>query len=250
MSLLRAAVAGPVAAVIASLALTGCVTDEAAESPRPAILPIDALADDGWRVDKWLRPVRISLAGEGAEEHRTHIAEWAATLREVTGHPITMAEGDDGDLWLVFGAETQKVALGQHAGVYAPLYSNEVAMVADLQDDGEDELCRAKRGMSTENRHEIVYAAGAIPAGLGGAQTSSCIGRLLVTALGTGWTKPLANDQPSKRNSYAKVAKGLEIVVLKVWYDERVQPGMTVAEVQPVMNEVMQDVMNGVFKKP
>ncbi|MEO3427273.1 DUF2927 domain-containing protein [Pelagibius sp. CAU 1746] len=236
--------------MVASLALNGCVTEEAAESPRPAILPIDTLTDDGGRIDKWVRPVRISLAGEGAEEHRGHVAEWAAALRSVTGHPIAMAEGDNGDLWLVFGTETPKATLGRHAEVYAPLYSNEAAMAADLQDDGEEDLCRAKRGMSTENRHEIVYAAGAIPAGLGGAQTSSCISRLLVTALGTSGTKSLSNNQAPRPDTSAKAATGIQIILLKVWYDKRVKPGMTVAEVQPVMNEAMQDVMKERFKKP
>lgn len=244
----RKAIAGPLAAVVTSLVLSGCVTNETAESPRPAILPLDTLADDGWRVDKWVRPVRISLAGEGAEAHRAHITEWAGALRDVTGHPITMAKGDDGDLWLVFGAETPKAVLKQHAEVFAPLYSDKTAMVADLADDGEKQLCHAKQGMSAENRHEIVYAAGLVPAGLGRAETSNCISRLLVTALGTAGTTPLSSDQPSKRNIHAKVAKGLEIILLKVWYDERVEPGMTVAQIQPVMNEMMGRVFKDLFK--
>jgi hypothetical protein len=44
-------------------------------------------------------------------------------------------------------------------------------------------------------------------------------------------------------DSYTKIASAPEIVLLMVWYGDRVKPGMTVAEVQPVMNETLQKVL-------
>jgi len=235
----RGAMACPLVTLVAGLALTGCVTDEAAQGPRPAILPIDTLADPGERLSKWVRPIRVSLLGDGAEAQRDFVASRVAALRKLTGHQITMAESGDADLWLVFGADKLATAAGQHSEVFAPLYSGEAAMRADLEDDGEKELCRAKQGMSAENRYEIVYAAGSVPAELGYIKEENCINRLLITALGSAGTKPLSEDQPDKPENHAKIASALEIILLKVWYDDRVKPGMTVAEVQPVMNEKM-----------
>lgn len=220
MKLCRSRWRGVALAAASGLALAGCAAQEIPDSPRPTIIPLDTRVDDGGRINKWVRPIRVSLVGAGAAKHRAFVTQVLENLQTVSGHRIAMADGNDADTWIIFGAETQMAALARHAEIFAPLYSNEAAMAADLNNEPilDPELCLSKRGMSTEKPHEIVYAVGQVAPWLSEDGTQKCILRLLLTALGGSATTEA-------------------IVLLTVWYDSRVEPGMTVDEVKPIMRE-------------
>ena len=213
--------AGAVIGLAAGFVVVSGAAEELPDTPRPTIIPLDTGAGDHGRVIKWLRPLRVSLVGEGAAVYRTFVMQILEGWQTTSGHRMAVAEGDeDTDAWIIFGAETQKEALARHTERFAPLYSNEAAMVADLKNEPvvDRELCLSKRGMSTENPHEIVYAIGQVPPYLAKDDTERCILRLLLSALGGGFT-----TDPN--------------LLLTVWYDSRVKPGMTDDEVQPIRRE-------------
>lgn len=196
--------------------------------------------DDGEGVNKWLRPVRVSLVGTSTGVQRAYVAQQVNWLSAFTKHDIAMAEGLQGDILLVFGKGMPETALARHADVLAPLYSSDAAMALDLRDDKKRELCIAKLGMSAENPQEIAYAAGLIPTELNQVEFEQCAVRQLLTALGSkisaiGPIKSPAN--PGKNGNYTSF---LEVVHLSVLYDSRVEPGMTKEEVEPIRSEMIQ----------
>jgi hypothetical protein len=239
----RGALAGPLAAVVASLALTGCVTDEAVESPRPAILPIDGRVYEGLKVEKWLRPVRVSVTGESTAAQRDYVAQQVNWLSAVTNHDLAMGHGPRGDIQLVFGKEMPETALAQHADVFAPLYSSDAAMTQDLRSNNKRALCIAKLGMSAENPHEIVYAAGLIPAELNRVEFEQCVVRQLLTALGSKISAIGPIKSPANPGKYGNYTSILNVVDLSVLYDPRVKPGMTDEEVEPIRSDNIQQML-------
>ncbi len=239
----RGVIAGALAAVAASFALTSCVTDKAAESPRPAILPINARVDDGQGVDKWLRPVRVSLIGESTAAQRDYVAKQVNWLSAIMKHDIAMAEGPQGDVRLVFNNKMPETALGRHADVFAPLYSDDAAMTQDLRGDEKRKLCIAKLGMSAENPNEIVYAASLLPNELDRVEFEQCVVRQLFTALGSRISATGQIKSPANPGKYGNYTSFLEVVNLRVLYDSRVKPGMTDEDVEPIFSDTMQQML-------
>src|SRR3546814_19125134 len=97
--------------------------------------------------DKWVRPRTVSLVGTTASDYRASVNEQLETLRTITGHDLALVDGADADVWLIFGAPTPNAALASHAEIFAPLYSSQAALKADLGDQpaADNAACRAKR---------------------------------------------------------------------------------------------------------
>jgi hypothetical protein len=235
----RKATAWLLVVVVASLAPTACVTDAAAENHQPAILPIDAQTASDQGVNKWLRPARISVVGESTAAQREYVAQQVSWFSAITNHDLAMAKGPRGNINFVFGEEMPEMALAHHSDVLAPLYSGDEAMATDLRDD-KIRLCIAKRGMSADNPHEIVYAAGLVPTELNQEEFEQCIVRQLLTALGSNISGIGPVKSPANPGKYGNYTSFIEVVMMSVWYDPRVKPGMTDEEVQPIISDMFQ----------
>lgn len=235
----RKAASWQLAVVVATLALTACVTDETAETGQPAILPIDAQTASDQGVNKWLRPVRISVVGESTAAQREYVAQQVSWLSAITGHDLAMAEGPRSDIKLIFGRGMPEMALAHHSDVLAPLYSGDDAMATDLRDD-KMRLCIAKRGMSAHSPHEIVYAAGLVPTELNQEEFKQCVVRQLLTALGSSISGIGPVKSPANPGKYGNYTSFIEVVMMGVWYDPRIKPGMTDEEVQPIISDMFQ----------
>ena len=230
---------GAVLTTITCLILAGCAAEPIVYTPRPAILPLDARTTEATRVHKWVRPVTVSLTGPESVERRALVAEQLNLLRDITGHRFKLMEGNEADVWLVFGEPTPWTALANHTEVLAPLYSSQAAMAADLDDDpvATDGYCRSKWATSAEAPYEIVYAVGLVPSMLPEDRIEMCTMSLLVSALGgaepefpTTGEAETAEEDP---NSEAFQA----VIMLTVWYDDRVKPGVSVGKIKSVMAE-------------
>ena len=230
---------GAVIAAATCLALAGCAAQPVPYTPRPAILPLDARTNEATRVHKWVRPVTVSLAGAGAAVQRASVARQLDLLRDITGHRFELVEGNEADVWLVFGEPTPQAALAGHAEVFAPLYGSEAAMAADLGDDpaAMDGFCRSKWATSAEAPYEIVYAAGQVPSALPADRIEKCTLNLLVSALGGAEPEPPAAGEPETAEDNPSSDAAQAVIMLTVWYDYRVKPGVSVGEIKPVMAE-------------
>jgi len=234
-----------VVAAATCLTLANCAPQAIVYTPRPAILPLDARTDDGARVYKWVRPVTVSLTGAGAADHRASVVRQLELLETITEHRLALVEGNEADAWLVFGAPTPQAALASHAEVFAPLYSSGTAMAADLGDEpaAMDGYCRSKWATNADSPHEIVYAVGQVPSGLPEDRIERCTMSLLVSALGGAEPEsPAAGEAETPQDDpFSEAAE--EVVLLRVWYDNRIKPGMTVEEVKPVMAERLHELL-------
>lgn len=243
-----------ISAVLSLLALTACVTDSetghSLPTDRGAVIPIDAQADVGDGLKKWVRPVRVSLVGEVSPLHTAIVDNRVQWLRTMTGHNVGRDDGAGGNVVLIVERDLPETALSKHAAVLMPLYSDTSAMQADLRDDGNDELCIAKRATSQAKPFEFAYAAGLVPADLSAEEAMACIHRLLVSSMTWSATKgqPLVeSDDPEPDPTKKKIARGLtnllEVVFLQSTYDRRAKPGMTVEEMKPIQDRVMSKVL-------
>lgn len=205
---------------------------------RQDVQPLDPKAVEEGGIFRWTSPVRVSLAGEATQELRDLATRKAELFRRITKHDIAAVEGIEGNMVLLFSADLPSKTLSQHAAALTPLYTDDAAMLSDLQDDGDQDLCIAKRGVSPENRYEVVYAVGLVPAGLDDKDLEACVERLFSSTLAFSINKgrPLVKD--AKTNPNTGMVNFLQAVTLKAIYDDRVKPGMSAAQAQPIITEV------------
>ncbi len=225
--------------------LAGCARQPIVYTPRPAILPLDIRTEDGARVYKWIRPVTVSLTGAGATDHRAFVVAQLELLETITGHRLALVEGNEADVWLVFGAPTRQAALVSHAEVFAPLYSSATSMAADLDDDpaAMDGYCRSKWATNADTPHEIVYAVGRVPSTLPEDAIERCTMNLLISALGGAEPESPTPGETEKAEDDPGSKVRREVIMLTVWYDRRVKPGMTVEEIKPVMAQRLHQLL-------
>jgi hypothetical protein len=205
---------------------------------RQDVQPLDPKAVEEGGIFRWMSPVRVSLAGEASQELRDFVNQKAELFRKLTKHDIEAVEGSEGNMVLLFMAALPSDTLSRHAAALTPLYADDAAMLSDLQDDVDQDLCIAKRGVSPENRYEVVYAVGLVPAGLDDKDVEACIERLFSSTLAFSIDKgrPLVKDAKAKSNT--GMVNFLQAVTLKAIYDDRVKPGMSAAQAQPIITEV------------
>ena len=231
-------------AMFGILALAACTSEEttshAVEEPGIGIVPVDAQQKTGNGILRWVRPIRISLLGTEAEANRPHVLEKVRMLRSITGHDMEVIGEGEGNVILVLETGSPKEAVTRHAGAIKPLYSNDSAMAADLAKA--PPLCRAKRGISTADRHEIVYAAGLVPAESDVEARKHCIYSLLTSSMGWNFSMAMQDlgANASISASLSRLLPAIEQTMLKAWYDDRVKPGMTMKDVRPIIDEIKQ----------
>ena len=245
MSFFRLGWKDVVVAAATCFTFASCAPQEIVYTPRPAILPLDTRTDDGARVYKWVRPVTVSLTGAGAADHRASVVRQLELLETITGHRLALVEGNEADVWLVFGEPTPQAALLSHGEVFAPLFGSEAAMAADLGDDpvATDGFCRSKWATSAEAPYEIVYAAGQVPSALPEDHIEKCTLNVLVSALGGAEPESPAAGEAEKAEDDPGGDAAQAVIMLAVWYDYRVKPGVSVGDIKPVMAEQLHQLL-------
>lgn len=196
---------------------------------------------------RWTVPVRVGLVfGESVlperqATDRARIASYLMRLSRVTGHPIQLVD-TAANFEILIVNEDERRALGPR--IRASLPSLGAADVAGLTDLPRTNYC-------------IVYA---LTGGQSGAYARafaviraehpdllrlSCMHEEIAQGLG------LANDSPSARPSifnddeeFALLTRQDELM-LKMLYDPRLRPGMTLTEAKPIIETLASELLGG-----
>ncbi|AXQ94115.1 DUF2927 domain-containing protein [Cereibacter azotoformans] len=196
---------------------------------------------------RWEVPVRVGLRfGPSVPEERratdrARISSYLARLSKITGHPIGLSDSGV-NFWLHVVAEDERRALGPQVAEALPtLSASEIAgitqmstttycLVYALSDDATSIYNRAFAVIRAEHPDLLRLA---------------CLHEEIAQGLG------LANDSPNARPSifnddeeFALLTTQDELM-LKILYDRRLRPGMTVAEARPIVETIAYELLGG-----
>ena len=196
---------------------------------------------------RWERPVRLEIAfgatvpEEIRREDRAALSAYAARLARVTGHPIrTVRSG--GNFHVLVLHEQERAASADRLRALVPGISR--TAVRTITDMPRSTFCLVFAFSQGESR-EYVRALAVIRAEHPDLLRLSCLHEEVAQGLG------LANDSPRARPSifnddeeFALLTTHDELL-LRMLYDERLQPGMDGRAALPTVREIAAELVEG-----
>lgn len=189
------------------------------------------------RLRRWVDAIRWRIAGEAATaDDRTEIAALFRRIAAVTGHDV--AEADDPDpgnfLVLITTPEERPAAARSLRALSPPL-----ADTFDVWRDSTNVVCAGVLASGAPGSSSIAVAFVFIGAEVRGRLRRACIHEEIAQAMG------LPNDHPDARPSIFNDDQEFALLtehdewLLRILYDPLLRPGMTAAEVEPVVRGIL-----------
>ncbi|WP_418904106.1 DUF2927 domain-containing protein [Cereibacter sphaeroides] len=199
------------------------------------------------RLRRWEAPVKVGLSfGASVPEERratdrARIASYLARLARITGHPIGLSDSG-ANFFLHIVAEDERRELGPAISSALPgLSATEVAGITEMPTST---YCLVY-ALSDDETSVYTRAFAVIRAEHPDLLRLSCLHEEIAQGLG------LANDSPAARPSifnddeeFALLTTQDELL-LRMLYDPRLRPGMTVREAQPIVEAIAYELLGG-----
>ena len=196
---------------------------------------------------RWEAPVRVSVRfgpsvpAERQATDRARIASFVARLAGITGHPITMDEGNP-NFFIHVVSEDEREALGPTVRAVLPnLSSGDVAGITQMP---RSTYCLVY-ALSEGNTGAYTRAFAVIRSEHPDLLRLSCVHEELTQGLG------LPNDSPRARPSifnddeeFALLTDHDELL-LRILYNRDLRPGMSAAEARPIVFSLASRLMGG-----
>ena len=194
---------------------------------------------------RWNIPVRMSVAfGETValdkrSEDSAFVAQYAAQLAEVTGHPITMTDIRPNYLILILGEDDREKAAQSIQSFVPGIDDNTIRNFVDLP---RSILCMVYAFPQSQNDPSYSRAIAVIRAEHPDLMRRSCIHEELAQGLG------LANDSPRARPSIFNDDEEFgfltrhDKLLLKLLYDPRLSVGMTADQARPHIRQIAEEL--------
>ncbi|MEM8788196.1 MAG: DUF2927 domain-containing protein [Pseudomonadota bacterium] len=202
---------------------------------------------------RWEGPIRLGVIfGDSVPEAQRRrdlrdVEDLLSRYRSVTGRDIRYVP--DGDInFLVLVLERQEQF--QFAQAIEETGSFPISIAGDLRNSAPSVLCWANLISAPDRSREIVFASALIKAEHRGTWRTSCFHEELTQALG------LVNDNFAVRPSifnddeeFAFLTLHDEIL-LRMLYDPRLYPGMTLAQARPLLPQIAADAARAAGLRP
>jgi hypothetical protein len=199
------------------------------------------------RLHRWLGPVRVgvifgaSVPEDQRASDRAAIAEYIGRLSRLSGLPIWMSDRNPNHSVLVLNPEERRLAAPL---IRAAAPAASIAAISSVAEMRPDIYCTAFT-FSTGRGDVIERAVSVIRGELTQKLRLLCIHEELAQSLG------LINDSPKARPSifndneeFALLTRQDELM-LRILYDSRLRPGMTLAEARPIVEVIAAELTGG-----
>lgn len=199
------------------------------------------------RLRKWEQPVRVGLTfGPSVPEDRqatdtARIASYLARLSRLTGHPIRLSDGNPNFLLFIVN-EDERRALGPVIQTALPgLSPGEVAGITRMDPNT---YCLVY-ALSGSDGATYTRALAVVRSEHPDLMRLSCLHEEIAQGLG------LANDSPQARPSIFNddeefaLLTPMDEYLLRMLYDPSLRPGMTEAEVRPIVYPLATLLLDG-----
>jgi hypothetical protein len=196
---------------------------------------------------RWEQPIRLgvefgaSVPMAQQRIDRADVAKFSKRLSKATGHPVAL--GRPANFYVLFVGEDDRAdVIDQMVG---RLPGVEIANLSSLRNLSDDIYCAVAAYSGGTNNNVYTAAVAVIRAENPDLLRLSCIHEELAQGLG------LANDSPDARPSifndddeFALLTNHDELL-LKMLYDPRLKPGMTLTQATPIIRTITTELLSG-----
>lgn len=199
------------------------------------------------RLRRWDKPVRVGLAFGASvpkEKHaieRARVSSFLARLSRITGHSIKLANSDINFHLQILSTDDIK-AIGPTVRRADPTIGT--AELQSIIDMPESTYCQVTYSID-ENTNLIERAFAVIRAEHPDLLHLSCLHEEITQGLG------LPNDSPAARPSIYNddqefaLLTPMDELMLKMLYDKRLSPGMSITEARPIIDHLAEALVGG-----
>ncbi|MCB2117618.1 MAG: DUF2927 domain-containing protein [Rhodobacteraceae bacterium] len=199
------------------------------------------------RLHRWNEPVRLNVefgasvptAQRAAD--RAAIAGYATRLATLTGLPVTLSARRPNHTVLILNSDERAAAASRIAALAPGTDAAALRSVTEMAPETYCTVFSFTTGRKTVYTRALTVIRGELPERL----RLSCIHEELAQSLG------LVNDYPRARPSifndneeFALLTRQDELM-LKMLYDPRLKPGMTLAEARPIIEVMAAELLDG-----
>ena len=193
------------------------------------------------RLKKWTGPIRIgvefgqSVPREHRARDRANVADYAARLSRITGHPISVSDREPNFIVMVMGNDDGAQARTRALEVMPNFPDANLVFFSNLPRAIQCFVIAA--GYETEHEYRVALAY--IRAENTPLQRLACIHEELAQGLG------LANDSPRARPSIFNDDEEFALLtthdeeLLRILYDPALKPGMSLDEARPIITRIL-----------
>ncbi|TBN41206.1 DUF2927 domain-containing protein [Paracoccus subflavus] len=194
---------------------------------------------------RWGEPVRLQVEfGDSSDvatrrAYRVEVTQYAARLAAASGHPVSLTE-NGGNFVVMVLSDDERRAIGPRLAQLVPgIPPQDIVAMQQLDPDNFCTVFAYSHGAAPVYSHAVAL----IRSELTPLLQTSCIHEELAQGMG------LANDSPVARPSifnddeeFALLTHHDELL-LAILYDERLQPGMTRAEAEPIVQQIAEELL-------
>jgi len=199
------------------------------------------------RLRRWQEPVRMTLHfGASIPEtrrgtERARVASLLARLARVTGHPIRLVDSN-GNFQLHFVDEDERRALGPAVSAGMPGMSpSEVASFTDMPTSTYCQVSAMVDNASSEYRRAFAVVRAEHPDLL----HLACLHEEIAQGLGLPNDSPLARPSIFNDDQEFALLTPMDELMLRMLYDDRLRPGMTISEARPIISTIAEELLGG-----
>lgn len=199
------------------------------------------------RLRRWQDPVRMTLhfgasipeSRRGTE--RARVASFLARLTRVTGHPIRLVDRD-GNFQLHIVDEDERRALGPAVAAAMPGMSpSEIATFTDMPTSTYCQVSAMVDNASSEYRRAFAVVRTEHPDLL----HLACLHEEIAQGLGLPNDSPLARPSIFNDDQEFALLTPMDELMLRMLYDARLRPGMSIAEARPIVATIAEELLGG-----
>jgi hypothetical protein len=199
------------------------------------------------RLRRWQEPVRVSLhfgasvpaARRGTD--RARVASLLARLARVTGHPIRLVDRD-GNFHLHIVDEDERRALGSAVAAAMPGMSpSEIATFTGMPTSTYCQVSAMVDNASSEYRRAFAVVRAEHPDLL----HLACLHEEIAQGLGLPNDSPLARPSIFNDDQEFALLTPMDELMLRMLYDARLRPGMTISEARPIITTIAEELLGG-----
>lgn len=200
------------------------------------------------RIKKWTSPVRISVefgASVDADRRATdtrEVTNYARRLARVTGHPISVSQSN-ANFHVLFMGEDDSAHIKPRIRALVPEISAASLAIFDNLPRGIHCLVLAFSG--SQGGYDYARAVALIRDEHPDLLRRSCIHEEVAQGLGLGNDSPEARPSIFNDDDEFALLTTHDEMLLKILYDPRLKPGMTAAQVRPVVRELAARLTGG-----
>ena len=194
---------------------------------------------------RWDRPIRVavmtgaSTPPEDAARDRANVAAFTQRLAHLTGLDMGLGQGPDVNFLVLFMTSAEREAFASQVRAAYPTFAP--AVMSALHDTPLDTFCTAYAFSKPDDPATYSAVIVLIRAEHPPFTRLSCVHEEMAQAMG------LPNDSPEARPSlfnddleFALLTEH-DAILLRMLYDPRLRPGMSAAEVRPLLPEIVRD---------